>query len=234
MNQDLHPSLSRALLVVAKRPAAGQTKTRLTPHLPAKTAAALYECFLQDTIELMRKVPDVQPVLVYLPAEAESYFRRLAPDFEFLLQNGSDLGSRLDNATTDYLNRGYSSVVVMGSDSPTLPAAYLEQAFSVLEAGADLVLGPCEDGGYYLIGMKQPSSRLLREVRMSTPTVTVDTLALAKQEGFQVSLLPAWYDVDDVDTLTRLRRELKDSPEQVARHTRRFLERKPPRAWQLG
>ncbi|MFW9894125.1 MAG: hypothetical protein ACFFFO_18115, partial [Candidatus Thorarchaeota archaeon] len=91
---------SSALIVVAKQPAPGRTKTRLTPPLSPEHAAALYECFLRDTLDLMRHIPDVQPVVAYLPPEARAYFRGVAPDFELLLQEGQSLGARLDNALT--------------------------------------------------------------------------------------------------------------------------------------
>jgi rSAM/selenodomain-associated transferase 1 len=220
------PSLEspNALLVVAKRPAPGHTKTRLVPPLSAEQAAALYECFLRDTLDLMRQIPDVQPVLVYSPAGAETYFADLAPDFERLLQRGPDLGARLDNALTSYLQRGCQRVVVMNSDGPTLPPACLTAAFEKLAGGADVVLGPCDDGGYYLIGVKRPVPRLLREVQMSTASVTSDTLKLAVEEGLQVELLPVWYDVDSAISLARLVDELTEAPAEVARHTRAFLE----------
>lgn len=214
---------TNALLVVAKRPASGKTKTRLTPPLSPERAAALYECFLRDTLDLIRRVPDVQPVVAYLPAEAEDYFADLAPDFERILQQGADLGARLDNALTAYLRRGYQHVVIMNSDGPTLPPAHLKAAFAALAGETDVVLGPCDDGGYYLIGVKHPVPRLLREVQMSTPNVTADTLALADEEGIRVELLPVWYDVDDAASLARLAQELAAAPPDVARHTRAFL-----------
>jgi hypothetical protein len=217
------PILKNALLVVAKRPAPGQTKTRLTPPLTPEQAAALYECFLLDTLDLMRRVPGVQPVIAYLPAEAQAYFAGLAPDFEHLLQAGPDLGARLDNALTEYLRRGYQHVAIMNSDGPTLPLANLVTAFESLADGADVALGPADDGGYYLIGLKQPAPRLLREVRMSTPRVTADTLALAEEEGLKVALLPAWYDVDDVESLALLKDELNDAAPHVAPRTRALL-----------
>jgi rSAM/selenodomain-associated transferase 1 len=224
MNDRSANKYSRALIVVAKRPAAGRTKTRLTPPLSAGRAAALYECFLLDTIELVRTVQEVKPVLAYLPEGEEPYFQHLAPDFELILQEGHDLGSRLDYVTRTYLEMGYREVVIMNSDSPTLPGSYLQQAFDTLQDGADLVLGPCDDGGYYLIGMKRPVPRLLREVPMSTPTVTSDTLTLAEACGLRVSLLPYWFDVDDVDTLERLRRALREVAEgDLAHHTWCFL-----------
>lgn len=217
------PHLPNALLVVAKRPAPGRTKTRLAPPLSPHQAATLYECFLKDTLDLVREIPTVQPVIAYLPAREKAYFSSLAPDFELLLQTGSDLGSRLDHALTQYLALGYGRVVIMNSDGPTLPPRYLEMAFEMLAGDTDVVLGPCDDGGYYLIGLKQPAPRLLREVRMSTAHVTADTLDLAADMGLQATLLPCWYDVDDVDTLARLIKELDDSPSGLAAHTRAMV-----------
>lgn len=220
--------LSNALIVVAKRPAAGQTKTRLGAVLSPETAATLYECFLRDTLERVRQVPEARPVVAFLPEDAGAYFAQLAPDFERIPQVGPDLGARLDNALSHYLHNGCDRAVIMNSDGPTLPAAYLSQAFQELNGPADVVLGPCDDGGYYLIGLKRPAPRLLREVRMSTPRVTADTLALAAAEGLRVALLPTWYDVDDADSLARLMDELAASPEPAARHTWQFLQQLLP------
>lgn len=214
-----------ALLVIAKQPAPGQTKTRLTPQLSAQQAAALYECLLVDTLDLVRRVPGIQPAIAYLPAEAQAFFADLAPDFALVLQEGASLGERLDNALTGRLRQGYRQVVIMNSDGPTLPVAHLEQAFAALRNGADVVLGPSDDGGYYLIGVRQPVPRLLRDVPMSTPTVLAETLALAAEEGLQVELLPGWYDVDEAADLARLAHELAGAPPDVAPHTRAFLDR---------
>jgi len=215
--------MENALLVIAKQPAPGQTKTRLTPPLTPEQAAALYECFLLDTLDLIRRVPGVQPVIAYLPLEAQAYFAGLASDFEHIPQSGPDLGARLDNALTAYLSRGYRCVAIMNSDGPTLPLACLVGAFECLAGDADVVLGPADDGGYYLIGLKHPTPRLLREVHMSTSHVAADTLALAAQEGLKVALLPTWYDVDDTESLSRLKAELAGAPEGVAPHTRACL-----------
>jgi len=213
---------SNALIVVAKRPAPGKTKTRLSPPLTPQLASALYECFLFDTLDQMRQVIDAHHVIAYL--DEQDYFQRIAADFELIQQEGDDLGVRLDNALTSYLSRGYERVIIMDSDSPTLPASYLSQAFQLLSDGADVVLGPCDDGGYYLIGIKKPRPRLLREVQMSTSTVTADTIALAEQEGLRVNLLPIWYDVDDAASLIRLMKEVESLDSQATVHTRRFLQ----------
>lgn len=211
-----------ALIVVAKRPWPGRTKTRLIPPLSPAEAADLYECLLKDTLDLVRGVQDVHLVLAYLPADETQYFAALAPDFELLPQRGNDLGERLDHALTHCLRLGYRRVAVMNSDGPTLPRNHLMSCFDVLSSGTDVVIGPSTDGGYYLLATRQPIPRLTREVQMSTPRVTADTLALAVEEGLRVHLLPHWYDVDDVPTLLRLIGELADRAGAAA-HTREFL-----------
>lgn len=211
-----------ALVVVAKRPAPGQTKTRLTPPLTPPEAAQLYEHFLRDTLDLMRHVPNARCIIGYLPEGDEGYFRTLAPDFDLVPQRGNDLGERLDDALTRCLTNGFERAVIMDSDSPTLPADYLAQAFTALDS-ADVVLGPCDDGGYYLIGLKRPAPRLLREVKMSTPNVLSDTLKIVAEECLTATQLPAWYDVDTVAELERLRVELTALSNGRAKHTRDFI-----------
>jgi len=213
---------SNALIVVAKRPTPGKTKTRLSPPLTPELASALYECFLFDTLDQIRQVSDAQHVIAYL--DEYDYFQRLAPDFELIPQEGHDLGERLDNALTFYLSRGYERVVIMDSDSPTLPPDYLSRAFHILSDSADVVLGPCDDGGYYLIGLKKPTPRLLREVHMSTPTVAADTMALAKEEGLNLVMLPTWYDIDDIASLSRLIKEIEELEQMSPTHTCYFLQ----------
>ncbi len=177
----------RFLSVVAKRPAPGQTKTRLCPPLDGTAAATLYACFLQDTLSLMRQVPDVCRTLAYAPPEELAYFRALAPDFALVPQRGADLGERLDNLLTGLLQEagmpGPSQAVVMDSDSPTLPPNYVADAFLALNQGADVVLGPCDDGGYYLVGMRRHTPALFRGIPWSTPAVTARTIRRAGQLG---------------------------------------------------
>jgi rSAM/selenodomain-associated transferase 1 len=210
--------------VIAKRPAPGQTKTRLSPPLLPEQATELYECFLRDTLDIARAVPGVSRLVHYAPNDAISYFQELAPDFGLRPQVGDDLGQRLDQVLTRCLEVGFERAVIMDSDSPTLPPAYVERAFAELDA-ADVVLGPCDDGGYYLIGLKRPQPALLREVQMSTDHVLRDTLALAQRAGLRATLLPGWFDVDTTPELLRLQTDLAEQADATAPSTRAYLAR---------
>jgi uncharacterized protein len=227
----------RALIVVAKRPAPGQTKTRLSPPLSVDEASALYECFLHDTLDLIRAARQMiqfQPIIAYLPAGEEIYFRELAPEFDLLLQRGADLAERLNDATTYSLtDGGYDQMVIMDSDSPTLPAENVCRAFTTLDGLADVSLGPCDDGGYYLIGLKRPAPDLFLTVTMSTPHVVADTLARAHASNLHVEILPGCYDIDFVTDLHRLIDDLSMVPTSVAPHTRAFLAVRPTLAQSL-
>lgn len=219
--------MNRALLVIAKRPAPGQTKTRLCPPFSHQEAANLYECFLQDMLNIARQIPNVTRFINYWPGDEADYFRQLAPDFELIPQAGNSLGERLDNVLTYCLTHGFDQAVITNSDSPTLPPHHLDQAFEYL-ADADVVLGPCDDGGYYLIGLTKPQPKLLREVTMSTSTVLQDTLALAKKENLRAGLLSGWYDVDTVTEFNRLTIDLQTTGGQTAPCTRYFLQNLKP------
>jgi rSAM/selenodomain-associated transferase 1 len=221
--------MDRQLFVVAKQPVPGHTKTRLCPPLTGAQAAGLYESFLHDTLDMMRRVNGVRCNIAYLAGNGteeqavRAWFHTLAPDMGLIPQRGSDLGERLDHVLSDALNAGARQAVVMDSDSPTLPSSYLSRAFELLDGGDDVVLGPCDDGGYYLIGLKRPQPRLLRDVKMSTPNVLRDTLALAHEMHLRVGLLPSWYDVDTATELEHLRAELAAAHPSVATHTRAYL-----------
>ncbi|MFO7697694.1 MAG: TIGR04282 family arsenosugar biosynthesis glycosyltransferase [Anaerolineae bacterium] len=216
--------MKRALIVVAKEPQAGQTKTRLTPPLEPHQAAALYRCLMLDTFQLMARVPGVDAVISFAPDTAEAYFRAIAPDgFHLVPQRGSDLGERLDNVLREHLNDGYAQAVVMNSDGPTLPTELVALAFHTLDDPlVDVVLGPSEDGGYYLIGLKIPCGHLF-DLTMSTPRVLQETTARACEAGLNVALLSSWYDIDRWEDVLKMAADLERLPAHEASHTRRFL-----------
>jgi hypothetical protein len=210
---------------MAKQPAPNQTKTRLQGTLTAHQAADLYRCFLLDTFRLMQRVKGVQPVVAYTPDEAQAYFRALVPQgFALTAQVGHDLSERLDNVLGHWLEQGYEQALALDSDSPTLPPSYVADAFQTLdERDVDVVLGPCQDGGYYLVGIKARRPALFRGIQMSTDSVLQETVAAAVRERLRVHLLPTWYDVDTPADLERLKRELEAKSDGVAPATRRLF-----------
>ena len=197
-----------ALFVMAKDPRAGQVKTRLCPPLAPEMAAGLYRCFLLDVLDLAAGVPGVDSVVAYSPPDACAEFSRIT-EGRFLLvpQEGEDLGSRLENTFRALFGRGYDRVAALSTDSPDLPPEYLREAFLRLET-APVVMGPCPDGGYYLIGLSRLISELFREMPWSTERVVPETEARTARLGLDLARLPEWHDVDTALDLERLVREL--------------------------
>jgi uncharacterized protein len=202
-----------ALAVMTKAPQAGRVKTRLTPPLSPDEAAALNICFLRDTAAAIAGTADgerAQGVGVYTPIGAEAAYADILPDdFVLVPQRGEAFGERLCAATEDLLQLGFTSVCLIDSDSPTVPVHAYARATEYLEGKTDsVVLGPSDDGGYYLIGLKKLHRQLFEGIDWSTDRVLEQTIAAAGAIGLPVNLLPTWYDVDDQGTLARLCHEL--------------------------
>ena len=155
-------------------------------------------------------------------------FEALAPGFTLITQRGADLGSRLDATVVELLARGHAGVLLIDSDTPTLPTEFLFEALQLIaKPGTDLVLGPTEDGGYYLIGLRAPRPELFAGIAWSTSQVLPETLRRARRLRLGVARLPKWFDVDTDSDLTRLRKSLAAGAGASARHTRLFLDRLP-------
>jgi rSAM/selenodomain-associated transferase 1 len=202
-----------AIGVVCKAPEPGRTKTRLASAIGEGTAAELSACFLRDVAAAIEAVPEAlgrRGYGVYAPAGAEQLLRSLFPrTFGLLLQAGDDFGDVLFGATHGLLVAGHDCVLLVNGDSPTLPPAYLTHAIETLRKPGDrVVLGPASDGGYYLIGLKQPHRHLFTRIAWGTETVADRTRERAGEIGLDTALLPEWYDIDDIETLKWLRDEL--------------------------
>lgn len=210
-----------AMAVMAKVPRAGAVKTRLVPPLTAAEAEALSGTFLADITANIVQAGTVAPIsgyVAYAPAGAEAGFAGLlAPGTRLVLADGapqteaavSGIGRSLLHATRALLATGAEGVCLVNADSPNLPTAFLvEAADAVLRPGTRVVLGPAEDGGYYLIGLQAPVPRLFADISWSTPVVAAQTVARAQELGLEVVMLPPWYDVDDAASLARLQGEL--------------------------
>lgn len=221
-----------ALGVMTKAPRAGRVKTRLTPPLTSEEAAALNTCFLRDTANAISSASAqclARGIGVYTPVGDESAYADILPtDFELIAQRGDAFGERLTNAVEDLRAVGFDAVCLIDSDSPTVPqTAYADAARILAQQGDRMVFGPSDDGGYYLIGLKQLHRRLFEDIDWSTERVAEQTLQRAKEIGLEVALLPTWYDVDDRMTLRRLCDELLasggNSAGYAAPETKSFL-----------
>jgi hypothetical protein len=214
-----------ATVILAKAPTPGAVKTRLCPPLAPREAAALARCFLRDRIAQVRALGGTDPVIAYAPPAERDLFERLASDFALMPQQGRDLGARMRSALGALLHSGHRAAIAIGTDTPTLPTALLQRAVDRIASGdADVVLGPAEDGGYYLIGVRGDYPRLFDDVPWSTPAVLDTTLRRAEEARLRTVLLPTWFDVDTPDDLARLRAALLEAP-HVAPATSRFLRR---------
>lgn len=214
-----------AVVIMAKAPRPGEVKTRLCPPLSYEEAAELYRCFLLDKVEQLKALHDAAPAIAYSPDNSRTLFEALAPSsFALIPQRDGDLGARLATTIHQLLSAGYPKVMAIDSDTPTLPLAYLQRASALLgEREVDLVLGPSEDGGYYLIGVKNLHRELFEHMNWSTPQVFSETLRRAEAKGLKVACLPTWYDVDRPQELERLKASLRADSGGAARHTKQFF-----------
>ncbi|OGL11752.1 MAG: hypothetical protein A3I14_00695 [Candidatus Rokubacteria bacterium RIFCSPLOWO2_02_FULL_73_56] len=213
-----------AVAIMAKAPVAGAVKTRLCPPLAPGQAAALARCFLLDKLGQLRTLRGARPVVAFSPADAADLFRALAPGVDLLAQRGPDLGARLAAVLGDLLARGAPAAIAVDSDTPSLPAAFVQMAVDRLaDPAVDLVLGPSEDGGYYLIGMPRVHGALFAAMPWSTPDVLAETERRARAAGLRVVRLPVWFDVDTAADLERLRAALARGEGAPAPATRALL-----------
>jgi rSAM/selenodomain-associated transferase 1 len=190
--------VSRVLGLFAKRPRAGQVKTRLAAATSAEWAARVADAFLLDSVTRLAGV-DADRVVVFAPAGEERFFAEVVGGcFALAAQADGDLGGRLAAFVGGQLAEGAAAVVVVGTDSPTLPPALVEQAFRELEQ-ADVVLGPATDGGYYLVGCARRLPPVFEGISWGGRRVLGETVARLGTGAGRLAVLQPWYDVDTLD-----------------------------------
>jgi rSAM/selenodomain-associated transferase 1 len=188
------------LLVLSKAPDPGQVKTRLIPLLGESGAAGLYEGLLRSTLE-MAVNSDLCPVDLWCsPTMAHPFFQQCRQQYgvELNQQTEGDIGCRMSHAL-EYASRSSRLLVLIGADCPALSADDLEEAFDLLDRGTEVVLGPAEDGGYYLVGMSGLYSFVFGEVPWSTPTVLDLTKTRLKSQQVKWQCLTVHRDLDTPD-----------------------------------
>jgi hypothetical protein len=205
---------------MAKAPRSGLSKTRLCPPLAPHQASALSAAFLRDTTDNLFAAAGSVPIVPYAafaPAGSEEVVQaHLAPGTALVLADGSaaappgvdGFGRCLFQTIEALLDLGHAAACVLSADVPTLPTRLLVEAARLLLAPGDRgVFGPCDDGGYYFLGLKRPHARVFADIAWSTDVVAGTTRRRAAEIGLDLVEIEAWYDVDDAVALSRMRAE---------------------------
>jgi hypothetical protein len=201
---------SVAVAIFCKTPAAGYSKTRLSPPLTLEDCSAISACFIQDLAGTIHSLGSgVTPYAIYTPIGTEPALRDLLPDsFRLLPQCEGEFGQRLSHAASQLLEAGHTGAILVNADSPTLPAPILRAAVDTLAGRDAVVLSPSFDGGYTFIGLSRPHPELFADIPWSTPHVHRLTIQRAAEIDIPVINVPGWYDIDDKQTLQLLEAEL--------------------------
>jgi len=214
-----------SLVIFVKAPLPGDVKTRLIPALNPSEAAELYQCFVKDIVRSMQQIKGVTVQLAYQPHAKTPNPSWTGFSLPYFRQEGQSLGERLYRALTSAFQDRAKRVVIIGSDSPTLPTTYVAQAFRMLKQ-CDVVLGPATDGGYYLVGMSRLCPNLFDQVSWSTEEVFGRTFSNAQKYGYSLRTLPAYFDIDTVQDLESFWKDRDSNKvDQMAPLTGRYLAR---------
>ena len=201
--------MSRALIIMAKQPEPGTTKTRLTPAMTPEGAATFYQAMLTDIVTRLTRRSDATVMIAAAAATSVEWFEETYPGVTVISQVGATLGERLDHVLSTALEMGYGSAFAISSDSPDLPEQHLTEAFELLDsADVDVVLGPTEDGGYWTIGWKQRWTDMVVGVEMSRSDVLENSIRIATDLGAKVGRAGEWYDIDEIADVERLAADL--------------------------
>jgi len=221
------PTRANALAVMAKAPIAGTVKTRLVPPLSGEQACELYRALLLDQLDNLTGLSEIDLYLAYTPADAAPLIENLAPPrFQCFPQRGVDLGPRMVGVLAELWHRRHHNLVLIGGDLPVLRLEILREAFAHLHApDRRVVLGPSQDGGYYLVGMNQAIPEMFSGMTWSHDRVLADTIVRLRELRINFALLPDWFDVDTMADIRRLR-GLDDSADSaVMKRTLDYLRR---------
>jgi hypothetical protein len=217
----------RVLVIMAKAPRPGAVKTRLTPSLPVQAVTAFYRCLLDDTLALARSLGNVEVAIMCPRSDVNELAQLAGNEVSVVAQKGEGLAAGLTSVFAQFAEDHQRRTIAFNSDSPHLPRSVLEGAFEML-AAHDVVVGPTDDGGYYLVGAKASHPTLFARDGMGTSSALETLLARAQILALSVGLAEPFYDIDVADDLTRLAAELRLAPTRAPR-TARWL-----KEWELA
>jgi len=207
------------ICIFAKPPVPGRVKTRLAQAIGLAQAAKLATAMLRDVWSVVETLAEALPVLA--AAEAGDFTIHV-PDDRIWLQQSGDLGLRIECILRRALETA-PAAIALGADTPLLTPAHLAQAIDCLKSG-DAVVGPCDDGGFYLLGMRRCPTGLLSGINWSTEHTLRETEFRLRAHGMNAARTPAVFDIDTVADLQRLCSELRNLPPEVAPQTRQWLD----------
>lgn len=200
--------MNRSIIIMTKIPSAGNVKTRLQPFLSPEECVQLAEAFFQDAYNKAKSVCE-NVILAYSPFVKTGVLKNfLPPQSIYVEQIGDDLGAKMFNAFKFAFERKTDSVVMIGTDSPTFPFDFIEQAFEFLETNSDAVLGKAEDGGFYLIGLRNLQKEIFENVAWSSPKTFEQIYKNIEKLNLHLREVPSWYDVDEPEDYKKLREEI--------------------------
>ncbi len=191
---------TQALIIIAKYPEKETVKTRLKGIMKDEKRLALYVSMLEITVNKLKSVPEVDTYIAYAPESGRDYFTRFGVGL-ILLPEG-DLGERMSHAFREVFKSGYRRAALVGADIPGLSSTIIQKAFELLSRN-DVVYGPAEDGGYYLVGMSKPIQEIFEDVPWSSDQTLKRSIEKAERSGFSVALLETLFDVDTIEDARR-------------------------------
>jgi rSAM/selenodomain-associated transferase 1 len=203
--------MKKVLTVFVKAPVSGKVKTRLQADLGPRNTLRTYKSFIKDIISSCSELRGMDKFMACAPSCDDRFLKGMAKTWkvETFSQHGRTLGDKIVNGFNECFARGYSKVVIIGSDSPTIPLEYIRKAFQQLR-NKDFVVGPSCDGGMYLVGArKRVEPKLFRSIPWDTSEVLNMVLDNLFRFKIKFSLLPFWYDVDDINDLRFLKLHLR-------------------------
>jgi hypothetical protein len=198
----------RLLIITTKAPVAGRAKTRLTTDFSPDSGEKLAFAFLTDLLRTATNPALQATVWIALDCDA-SALPHEAQGLPIFPQSGNSLGERMVNILEQGLKSGFEAVCLVGSDLPHLPLCFVQEAFGRLEAGAEATIGPTDDGGYYLVGLRTVRRELFENIPWSHPDTFAETMKAAQTAAIQIATLPPWYDIDTAQDLQRLNTDLQ-------------------------
>ena len=216
--------MKTAIGVMARAPSS-PGKTRLAASVSEPSLRALRAAMLADTVAVASAIPHADVVVFVTPAESAAEMSALLPrNVQVRPQRGTDLGERMRHAIAELIDGdGDNAAILVGTDAPLVTTEHFAEAVAVLRTRGGVVIGPADDGGYYLIGMTRVFADLFTGIEWGTDSVLRDTMRIAERLHLDANLIRGTYDIDTIADLRRLARDLALEPPSVAPRTRLAL-----------